>query len=75
MSDIQVEAYSGAHYAQRPRAFTLNGVRQVVSDILDQWQMPDSFGFRVLTESGQVYELIYRLASDTWEAHFLGENS
>lgn len=71
MSDVQVEAYSGAHYAERPRAFTLAGERHVVVDILDQWRLPDSVGFRVRTESGLIFELVYREAEQQWHGYAL----
>ncbi|MEW5828821.1 MAG: hypothetical protein AB1846_08030 [Chloroflexota bacterium] len=62
-----VECHSGFAYAEKPVALTWQGTRREVRHILSQWRSPQGRNFRVETENGQVFELIYNEATDEWQ--------
>jgi hypothetical protein len=62
-----VECHSGYRYAQRPVAFSWQGVRKVVEAVLDQWLTPEVRGFRVITPDQQIFELYYAIEADEWQ--------
>jgi hypothetical protein len=62
-----VECHSGAEYADRPLAFTWQGQRLEIADILGQWRTPNEKGFRIRTTDGQAFELTYREIPDDWQ--------
>ena len=62
-----VECYSSGEYAERPRAFEWAGQRYRVTSVLSRWRLPDGPGFRVSTNTGAVFELIYREQEDRWD--------
>ncbi|HEX7541114.1 MAG TPA: DUF6504 family protein [Anaerolineales bacterium] len=74
MTDI-VECHSGSTYAERPTAFTWQGQRLIVAEILSQGRTPQAKLFRVRTADGQVFELAYVEAADKcpseqeWQIH------
>jgi hypothetical protein len=49
----------------------LLGVRYSVAQVLQEWRLPDSVGYRVSTAEGAQYELVYRPAREAWEVHAL----
>lgn len=61
----------GEGYPQQPRVFELLGVRYSVAQVLQEWRLPDSVGYRVSTAEGAQYELVYRPAREVWEVHAL----
>jgi hypothetical protein len=61
-----VECLSGADYADRPLAFTWEGRRWEIAEILERWRGPGEKGFRIKTTEGQVFELTYREIPDDW---------
>jgi hypothetical protein len=61
-----VECRSDASYAERPRAFTWQGQRLEVVDILKSWRSPEGIGFRVSIKDGRLFELLYNQALDEW---------
>ena len=70
---IQVECYSGYKSNERPIAFTSQGCRQEVSEILDRWyeggfdaSRPRIDYFKVRTSDGQVFLLRYLSLFDAW---------
>jgi hypothetical protein len=70
---IQVECYSGYKSNERPTAFTSQGCRQEVSEILDRWyeggfdaSRPRIDYFKVRTSDGQVFLLRYLSLFDAW---------
>ena len=67
MKNLTVECYSGARYAEKPQAFTWQGQRLPVEEVLQTYRTPDGLRFRVLTTDQQVYELIYVQSNDEWE--------
>jgi hypothetical protein len=64
--DGVVLCHSGHTYAQRPIAFWWEGERLEVDTINAEWRSPTGKHFRVKTQQGAVYELIYDQASDNW---------
>jgi hypothetical protein len=68
ISDI-VECRSSASYAERPLAFTWQGQRLEVVEILSRWRTPAGLGFRVCTEQAEVFELVYNENVDEWSIH------
>jgi len=70
---IQVECYSGFKANERPVAFTYQGERQEIQEIVDRWYHgdPDSGRtvinyFKVRTADGKVYLLRYQFDPDAW---------
>lgn len=62
MSD-HVECYSGAAYGERPLAFTWQGQRYSILEVLSQGRTPQGKWFRVRTEAGDLFELSYMEAA------------
>ncbi len=62
----KVECYSGADFAERPRAFDWNGERHQVQTVLASWQNPTGPRFRVRTEGNLTIELSYSRSHDRW---------
>jgi hypothetical protein len=54
-----VECRSDTEYAERPVALYWQEQRLEIIEILSRWRTPDSKYFRVRTEDGQRFELIY----------------
>jgi len=61
-----VECRSDAEYADRPLAFTWQGRRLVIAEILARSHKPNEKGFRIKTTDGQAFDLIYREIPDDW---------
>ena len=67
-----VECHSGAEYADRPLAFTWQGQRMKIVEVLGSWRKPGEKSFRIKTMDGQVFDLIYREIPDDWQVHPFG---
>jgi len=70
---IQVECYSGYKANERPVAFTYQGRRWEVKEIIDRWYegdiestRPETNYFKVKTTEGQVFLLRYLSLFDAW---------
>jgi len=70
---IQVECYSGYKAKERPVAFTYQGRRREVKEIIDRWYeggldptRPEIDYFKVKTTDGQVFILRYLTLFDAW---------
>lgn len=70
---IQVECHSGFKMNEYPVAFTFQGRRWDVSEILDRWyegrresERPEIDYFRVRTREGRVFILMYAGHLDAW---------
>ena len=63
----RVECRSEFAYAEKPVAVHWQGERLVVTAILEQARTPDGRSFRVRTDAGQEFELIYLEAADDWQ--------
>ena len=70
---LQVECYSGYKVNERPVAFTFQGYRREVSEIIDRWYeggvKPDDpliNYFKVKTNDGNVFILQHVVNTDTW---------
>lgn len=62
-----VECHSGFAYADKPLAFTWQGQRLQVAEILAQGQTPQARWFRVITMEQQVFLLSYNGEADAWQ--------
>ena len=70
---IEVECYSGYKANERPAAFTYQGRRHEVAEIIDRWYeggldpgRPEINYFKVKTSEGQVFLLRYLSLFDAW---------
>ena len=66
MTIVDVECYSGARYAERPRVVILGADRLAVIQILNQWRDPAGPGFDVMLEDGQQARLRLNESMDRW---------
>ena len=64
-----VECRSDWEYAQRPLAFTWQGQRITVLEVLAESRTPDDRRFIVRTAQPGNFELIYDLHLDQWIIH------
>ncbi len=64
---VTVEAYAGYKGEETPRAFTLDGIRLSVDEILGSWYTETHSCFRILASDGQRYVLRYDLNEEAWE--------
>jgi hypothetical protein len=62
----QVECHSGYEYAQRPVAFSWQGLRLQVSRILDEARTPEGKRFLVQAGDGKEFYLAYSESRDEW---------
>lgn len=58
---------SDSTYAERPLALFWHGRRYQIQEILARWRTPQGRGFRVRTEGGQGFVLVYDETKQTWE--------
>lgn len=70
---IQVECYSGYKANERPTAFTYQGRRWEIQEIIDRWYEGDNDAsrpsinyFKVKTTGGQIFILRYLSLFDAW---------
>jgi hypothetical protein len=73
LDGVDVECYGGYKAHERPTAFTFQGRRLEVTDIIDHWYegSPRSAGpsldyFKVCTREGEVFILRYNALFDAW---------
>ena len=64
---VTVDAYAGYKGEETPRAFTLDGVRFSVHEILDRWYTETHSCFRVRADDRNRYVLRYHLDEEIWE--------
>jgi hypothetical protein len=64
---VTVEVYAGYKGEQTPRAFTLDGVRLSIDEILDRWYAEIHSCFRIRANDHQRYLLRYHLDEEVWE--------
>jgi hypothetical protein len=62
----RVECRAEAAYPGRPLAFTFQGQRWKVVDVLKSWRSPQGVGYRVSIEDGRFFELLYDQALVEW---------
>ena len=67
MAHVKVEAYAGYKGEETPRAFMLEGVRLLVSEIVARWYTETHSYFRVCASDQQRYVLRYDLDLLNWE--------
>jgi hypothetical protein len=64
---ITVEAYAGYKGEETPRAFTFEGVRLLVGEIVARWYTETHSYFRVCASDRHRYVLRYDLDNLSWE--------
>ena len=67
MAHITVEAYDGYKGEETPRAFTLEGARLFVSEVVARWYTETHSYFRVCASDQHRYVLRYDLDHLIWE--------
>jgi hypothetical protein len=77
---IQVECYSGYKADERPVAFTHEGRRWEVREVLDRWceggltsDRPSVDYFKVRTEGGRTFLLRHLSLFDSWSVRLLND--
>jgi hypothetical protein len=63
---LEVSAYAGASYPERPEWVMLDGRRCAVEDVLASWREEERIGFRVRLEGGRLLLLYYVPELDLW---------
>ena len=70
---VSVECYSGYKANERPTAFTYQGWRSEVTEIVDRWyeggieaKQPEVSYFKVRTAEGNIFLLRYLSLFDSW---------
>lgn len=66
-----VECRSDTSYAERPLAFSWQGQRWEVVEILKRWHSPGMRGFLVRASTGGSFELLYDEQLDAWTVRAL----
>ena len=64
---VTVEAYAGYKGEVTPRAFTLDGIRLSVDEILSRWYTETQSCFRIHASDHRRYVLRYHLDEEIWE--------
>jgi hypothetical protein len=64
---LTVDAYAGYKGEETPRAFTLDGRKLQVREVVDRWYSQTHSYFRVYASDGQRYVLRFDLDEDCWE--------
>jgi len=67
LAHVTVEAYAGYKGEETPRAFTLEGSRLLVSEIVARWYTETHSYFRVCASDQHRYVLRYDLDHMRWE--------
>jgi len=65
--DMRVESYAGYKGEETPRAFTLDGVRILVQEVIERWYSESHSYFRVCASDQYRYVLRYDLDREQWE--------
>jgi hypothetical protein len=66
-SHIMVDAFAGAKGEKTPRAFTHEGSRRTVSEIVTRWYTETHCYFRLQADDGHRFVLRYDLDNLIWE--------
>lgn len=68
MTAGEVECYAGSTYPERPLAFTWEGQRYEVQEVIRRRREPEGIGFLVRsTTSDILFDLFYNTESDSWQ--------
>jgi hypothetical protein len=67
LAHVTVDAYAGYKGEETPRAFTLEGTRLLVSEIVARWYTETHNYFRVCASDQHRYVLRYDLDTMSWE--------
>jgi len=65
--NVLVEAYAGYKGEETPRAFTLDGMRHEVQEIVARWHTDRHACFKLRASDGHRYVLRYDLDELAWE--------
>ena len=66
-SHIVVDAFAGHKGEETPRAFTHEGSRRIVTEIVTRWYTETHCYFRVQADDGHCYVLRHDLDNFIWE--------
>jgi hypothetical protein len=69
---LEVGAYAGASYPERPEWVMLDGRRCAVEDVLASWREEERIGFRVRLEGGRLLLVFYVPEHDLWYGNPIG---
>ena len=75
MDNIKVKCYSGHTFAERPKAFTWQGVEYEVEKVEREWLEPGERHFQVRTGGSKLFKLCYNEAKDSWQITELISNT
>jgi len=64
---LQIDAHIGYKGEETPHAFTVDGVRLSVKEIVERWYTECHCYFRIQASDGQRYVLRYDLEEEQWE--------
>lgn len=64
---VTVEAYAGYKGEETPGAFTLDGIRLAVADVVDRWYTDTHSYFRVQADDDRRYVLRHHFDEGSWE--------
>ena len=73
-SYIIVDAFAGGKGEETPRAFTHEGIRRIVTEIVTRWYTETHCYVRLQADDGHRYVLRYDLDNLIWEL-VMGETS
>lgn len=62
----RVVCHSGHEYPERPVALYWQGERLEIQRVEGEWRTPEGKKFRVCTQDGQVFEILYHAFQDEW---------
>jgi len=71
MTEDLVNCRADHDYPGRPLAFTWQGIRFEVADVLVQYRTPQGCQFHVRTMDANIFGLDYDITTDTWSVHQL----
>ncbi len=63
---VEVRAYSGRKYPERPISFLWRGEMYIVEAVEREWITPEGPHFSVRTEEGRRFQLAYQEGAESW---------
>jgi hypothetical protein len=69
ISPQPIHCHSGFEYAERPVTFFWEGRRLDIHSIEGQWRVPEGKCFRVGTQDGNRFDLVYDEMIDQWRVN------
>ena len=63
---VEVRAYAGRRYPERPISFVWQDEEQIIEAIEGEWMTPEGSHFQVRTSAGERFHLVYSREEDEW---------